>query len=52
MTLGTGFGNSGPWGVDPWGQTNFARKILLENIPQCYIEADPANDYILSLIHI
>jgi hypothetical protein len=48
MTLGTGFGNSGPWGVDPWGQTNFARKILLENIPQCYIEADPANDYIFT----
>lgn len=48
MTLGTGFGNSGPWGVDPWGQTNFARKILLENIPQCYIEADPPNDYIFT----
>lgn len=48
MTLGSGFGNTGPWGVDPWGQTNFARKILLENIPQVYIEADQANDLIFT----
>lgn len=48
MTLGSGFGNTGPWGVDPWGQTNFARKILLENLPNCYLEADQANDYIFT----
>lgn len=48
MTIGSGFGNTGPWGVDPWGQTNFARKILLENLPQCYIEADQANDQIFT----
>jgi hypothetical protein len=48
MTIGSGFGNTGPWGVDPWGQTNFARKILLENLPQCYIEADYANDLIFT----
>lgn len=48
MTLGSGFGNTGPWGVDPWGQTNFARKILLENIPQVYLDADKDNGFIFT----
>jgi hypothetical protein len=48
MPLGSGFGQSGPYGVDPWGQTNFARKILLENLPQVYVEADLDNDDIFT----
>lgn len=39
MVLGSGFG-IGPLGLDAFGQTNFARKILLENIPGMYLEED------------
>jgi hypothetical protein len=47
MPLGSGFG-TGPFGVDPFGQTNFARKILLENIPSAYLDEDSKNDYLLT----
>jgi hypothetical protein len=40
MPLGSGFGLGGAFGEDPFGQTNFARKILLENLPSVYVEAD------------
>lgn len=39
MPLGSGWG-WGPFGEDPFGQTNFARKILLENVPSPYVESD------------
>jgi len=39
MPLGSGFGE-GKMGLDPFGQTNFARKILLENLPDIYKEED------------
>jgi len=46
MPLGSGFGNSGPWGVDPFGQTNFARKVFIGNLPLPYREADLDNDQV------
>jgi hypothetical protein len=47
MTLNSGFG-TGKMGLDAFGQTNFARKILLENLPGMYLEEDINQGFIFT----